>query len=224
MTNLLTYGNIRLADIHAQKPENWDLQDATHIRVTLPASSENIIKMQEKGFLLADRTLGVSINLNRAGTELEKYVRMEIRETSGYRKEIFQIAKTSFQDDRRFHILPHFDSDVADCILADWVKDLNNCLVCFYKESVIGFLDLEEEEPDKQCIHLAAIQERYRATGAALSLYAKAVSLCKKRGYKKIEGRISSKNIAVMNLYTFLSGTFFSPEDIYLKEVISCDT
>ena len=52
-----------------------------------------------------------------------------------------------------------------------------------------------------------------------MSLYAEAVKIAKDRGYKKLAGRISSKNTAVMNLYSYFGAHFENPLDIYIKEV-----
>ena len=55
--------------------------------------------------------------------------------------------------------------------------------------------------------------------GAGMALYVKACLLAKERGYKKLEGRISSQNTSVMNIYASLGAIFSEPLDIYLKEV-----
>ena len=68
-------------------------------------------------------------------------------------------------------------------------------------------------------IHLAAVKQKYRLTGAALSLYANAAEECKKQKKFFLDGRISSTNTAVMNLYASLGAVFFDPMDIFLKEV-----
>ena len=50
-----------------------------------------------------------------------------------------------------------------------------------------------------------------------MSLYARAVEIAKEKGYKKLDGRISSQNTAVMNLYAYLGASFSDPEDIFIK-------
>ena len=59
------YGAVRLADIEASQPAEWNISGATHVRVMLPASSASELNMQERGFFWADRTLKVSISLAR---------------------------------------------------------------------------------------------------------------------------------------------------------------
>lgn len=213
------YDDIILADIKADTPEQWNIEGATHIKVEMPTSSDFEIKMQDEGFYLADRTLGVSISLSRLSDDLEKYVRLPIMETNDYKEDILRIASASFVHDRRFHIVPMLSKDIASRVLKDWIENLDKTLVCLYKEQVIGFLNLKETANDTLFVHLAAVDEKYRLTGAAMALYAKACLLAKERGYKKLEGRISSQNTAVMNIYASLKATFLEPKDIYLKEV-----
>ncbi len=219
MTELITYGDIRLLDIRDEAPAVWDTQGATHLRVTLPAAAGNVPAMQARGYTFADRTLGVSVNLRRTALDFGKLVRMEVVETKGYREDILRIAKLSFPEDRRFHILSQPDDRIAGLVLEEWVNSLDACLVCLYKGNPVGFLALRADETEAQFVYLAAVEEKYRAAGAALSLYAKAAALTQERGYRQLTGRVSSRNTPVMNLYAYLGGTFSAPEDIFLKEV-----
>lgn len=213
------YGNIRLLDIEAVQPEQWDTDNATHVRVFMPANSAYEVEMQRKGFLLADRTVGVSITLSKYRPDLVKLVRMEVIETDAYKDDIFEIARASFPYDRRFHIIPECTQEVKDMVLAEWFRDIDKANVCLYKGEPVGFLVLKQTEPDTLFIHLAAVLEKYRITGAAMSLYAKAVLTAIEHGMKKLNGRISTQNTAVMNLYAYLGASFTDPVDIYLKEI-----
>lgn len=213
------YGNVRLLDIEAEKPEQWDICNATHIRVLMPTNSTYEVEMQRKGFLLADRTIGVSITLSKCRLDLEKHVRMEIAESNAYQDAIFEIARSSFPYDRRFNITPECTQEVMDEVLTEWFREIDKAHVCLYKGTPVGFLVLKQTETDTMFIHLAAVLEKYRMTGAALSLYAKAVLTAIEHGMKKLNGRISTQNTAVMNLYAFLGASFSDPVDIFLKEI-----
>ena len=213
------YGDISLADIVAEKPDNWDITDATHVRVQLPSSASFGIKMQKAGFLFADRTIKTSISLSKCPLNLEKMLRLPIVENSAYKADILRIACASFVSDRRFHITPDCNADIAAHVLGTWVNELEDVLVCLFKEIPVGFLALKKTGPDSLFVHLAAVEEKYRMTGAAMALYAQACIIARERGYKKLEGRISSQNIAVMNLYTAFGAKFSLPQDIFLKEV-----
>lgn len=213
------YGSIRLFDAEASEPEEWDFSGATHARIILDARSEYEEKMQQHGFLFADRTLKTSITLMRCPVDLNKMIRLPLVETKEYKAEILRIACASFVDDRRFHILPECNPAIAQVVLKKYVVELETLLVCLFHDKPIGFLALKETAPDSLFVHLAAVEERYRLSGAAMSLYAGALRLATEQGYKRLEGRISSRNTAVMNIYSVFGATFSEPQDIFLKEV-----
>ncbi len=215
---LLKFGNVKLRDIEDEAVADWRTAGATHLRVQLPASSENVIEMQKRRYFWADRTLGVTINLMRPKLDYGKLVRMEVTERDDLKDDILRIAKNSFPDDRRFHILSECDEDIAALVLETWVREMSGALVCMYKERPVGFAELRETGGDGLFIHLAAVEEKYRQAGAAMSLYAKAAELAAKRGYKRLCGRISTANTPVANLYAFLGASFEKPCDIFLKE------
>lgn len=182
-----------------------------------PSDAENEIIMQRNGYFFAERTLLATINLSRCTIDTKKLIRMPIHCTNGHKDEIFAIAKKSFPYDRRFHLKPYCDVDEAKTEIKKWVDELDNVLICFYKDVLIGFLALKESNEDTLFVHLAAVDEKYRLTGAAMSLYARSIEIAKEKGYKKLEGRISSQNTAVMNLYAHLGASFSEPEDIFIK-------
>lgn len=183
----------------------------------MPANADNEINMQKDGYFFADRTLHASINLSRFTIDTKKLIRLNIVSTKEHKEEIFEVARKSFPYDRRFHLAPETDNKAAEIEIKKWVENLDDVLVCFYKDSVIGFLALKETDSETLFVHLAAVDEKYRLTGAAMSLYARAVEIAKENGYKKLDGRISSQNTAVMNLYAYLGASFSDPEDIFIK-------
>ena len=183
----------------------------------MPANADNEINMQKDGYFFADRTLHASINLSRFTIDTKKLIRLNIVSTKEHKEEIFEVARKSFPYDRRFHLTPETDNKAAEIEIKKWVENLDDVLVCFYKDSVIGFLALKETDSETLFVHLAAVDEKYRLTGAAMSLYARAVEIAKEKGYKKLDGRISSQNTAVMNLYAYLGASFSDPEDIFIK-------
>jgi GNAT superfamily N-acetyltransferase len=213
------YDKFILLDIHEDKPGDWAASDATNMRVHLPSLPEYEVFMMERGFFWADRTIGTSINISGCSLDLNRLIRMKVDETSNYKEEIANIAKSSFTYDRRFHIRPQCDMSVAGLLLQEWIDAVDKCFVCMHKDAPVGFLALKETEPDTLFVHLAAVMEQYRTAGAAMSLYAKALQAAKERGYKKLNGRISTLNMSVMNLYAYLGARFSDPEDIFLKEL-----
>lgn len=212
------YDDITLKNIVAESPEVWETSDATHVRVSLPSEIGNMLAMQDMGYQYVDRMLDVTIGLKRINTDLQKSIRLQPVLISDRKEEIKELAVRSFVRDRRFHVEPEYCPEVARKIICGWVDEIPEFYVCIYKEQIIGFLALKEVEDKKSsAIYLAAVDEKYRASGAAMSLYANAILVGLEKGYQSITGYISSSNTAVMNLYAHLGGTFSNPQDIYVK-------
>ena len=132
----------------------------------------------------------------------------EVISTENVESEIENIALKSFPYDRRFHVRPLPDQETAEAVLSVWIDGLNNTYVCRYKDRTIGFIDLEAIDDETCFVHLAAVEEKYRASGCAVSMYAWAMQYAEQHGFKKLAGRVSTMNTAVMNLYSFLGANF----------------
>ena len=206
-----TYGNIVVAN------EETDA-NATVCRIVESAGAANEIARQKNGFFFADRTVKTTIGLSKIAVDLDRFIRLPIVETTEYKDDILRIAVASFGYDRRFHVLPDCSTDVSGVVLKRWVDELDTAFVALFKEQPVGFLALKETAPDTVFVHLAAVEEKYRMTGAAMALYANACKIAKERGYKKLEGRVSTQNAAVMNVYAAFGATFSDPQDIFIKE------
>lgn len=187
--------------------------------IVAPADAGNEIRMQRDGFFFVDRTVKTTISLPKITVDLERFIRLPIVETAEYKNDILRIAVASFAYDRRFHVQPDLNAEVAAEVLKQWVGELDKVFVAMFKDQPVGFLALKETAADTLFVHLAAVEEKYRMTGAAMALYANACKVAKERGYKKLEGRVSTQNTAVMNVYTAFGATFSDPRDIFIKEV-----
>lgn len=186
--------------------------------IVAPTHPANEIRMQRDGFFFVDRTVKTTISLSKIAVDLDRFIRLPIVETAEYKNDILRIAVASFAYDRRFHVQPDLNAEVAAEVLKQWVGDLDTVFVALFKEQPVGFLALKETVPDTLFVHLAAVEEKYRMTGAAMALYANACKIAKERGYKKLEGRVSTQNTAVMNVYTAFGAIFSEPQDIFIKE------
>lgn len=231
---ILQYGQVKLADINFCNTEDIKISCgeiisfaeencASNIRIKLPSlCTEAIRKIHVRGggYVFGDRTISTVINLRQdSNINCEFASRFDIQISENCTEEIINIAKNSFPFDRRFHIRPEYDNDLAEKVITDWIGKLKAPFVCIHKGKVIGFLYLEQVKEDTAFITLSAVSERYRASGAAMAIYANAINYAKEKGLRKIEGRISSLNMAVMNLYAYFGAKFSQPEDIYLKEI-----
>ena len=187
--------------------------------IVAPTDAANEIRMQRNGFFFADRTMKTTISLSKIAVDLDRFIRLPIIKTTDFKDDVLRIAVASFAYDRRFHVLPDCSTDVSSVVLKKWAEELDTFFVALFKERPVGFLALKETAPDTVFVHLAAVEEKYRMTGAAMALYANACKIAKERGYKKLEGRVSTQNAAVMNVYAAFGATFSDPQDIFIKEV-----
>jgi len=211
-------------------------------KIIEPTSAANEVARQREGALFADRTLGVTIIPSRVSVDLKRLMRLEMVETEDYREDILRIAEASFVYDRRFNLTPDCDVSVRHEELKRWVDELGPTWVALMKGVPVGFMNLKEvssaecgvqsadalsakhqalstKQSTTLSYHLVAVEEKYRLSGAALGLYAKGIEVARERGYKKLVGRISSQNVAVLNIYAMFGAQFSAPEDIFLKEL-----
>lgn len=195
--------------------EQYDINGRCYEREVLPSCADTEFDMVRNGWYFADRTLKVSIPLAKVSDDLKRLQRIPVVESEAYRDEIFRIAHESFTRDRRFHVAPKCDQTISAVVLRKWVGELGPSLVCLYHDKPIGFLNLKAN-----VVYLAAVEAKYRVTGAAMGLYARAIEICGEKGYKTMDGRVSSLNTPVMNLYTYFGGQFSEPEDVFLRELL----
>lgn len=212
------YGPYNLADIDAMEPAAWDFGDAGCARVQLPSFAAYELEMQRMGFLFGDRTLKASISMANCTMDLNKWIRLPVVESLEYKTDILRISLDAFEYDRRFNFLPDCSKDTAEFVLKEWISELGSVLIAMFKEQPIGFLALAQTSKDALFVRLAAVEKKFRLTGAAMALYARACQITQEKGYKKLDGRISSQNTAVMNIYATFGATFSEPKDIFLKK------
>ena len=170
--------------------------------------------LRQKSFVFIERTVQATIPLKNSA-DFKKFCRLPL-EVSELNERISEIAKKSFVQDVRF-----FDSVppvMNEKLLENFLSEMKTCYVCRVKNEIAGFIEVVESEEKSECIiRLAAVDEKFRLSGAALSLYAGAADLWREKNFRKITGRISTKNIPVVNLYATLGANFSRPHDIYFR-------
>ncbi len=211
--------NFVLREIVTDEVTDFPLDGCDYIRVKTPAKYEFQDDLEKKGFFRADRMLKVSINLKRIDPDIDKKIRQQVVSVTDKEEEIFAIAKKSFPVDRRFHISREYNDDLASSVIRHRMGEIQEYFVVLYKDAPIGFAGITEIEEKVFEIKLAAVDEKYRMTGAAISLYNFLVKEYASRGGKQLIGWISTVNCPVMNLYSALGAVFSEPSDIFLKKV-----
>ena len=170
--------------------------------------------LRQNNFVFIDRTIQATIPL-KSSSDFKKFCRLPL-ETSELNERISEIAKKSFTQDVRFFdsVPPTFDEK----ILENYLSEMKTCYICRVKNEIAGFIEVVDSDEKSECIiRLAAVDEKFRLSGAALSLYAGAADLWREKNFRKITGRISTKNFPVVNLYATLGANFSRPYDIYFR-------
>lgn len=188
-------------------------------RIIEPEQRELASALRAQGFCMIDRTLKVTISLSKR-VDFSSFCRIPVEEQEGELERIYEIAEDSFLLDSRFISYANAaDEEIRQEIHAR-VGQMKKFYVCRCKGEVAGFLELtrKEENSSEAEISLAAVDAKYRVAGVALSLYAGVAKLCQEQGMKRLWGRISARNVSVMNLYTTLGASFSIPYDVYCKE------
>jgi hypothetical protein len=219
MIEIKEYGSFILLNIECNEPFTWDEKSVSYIRVCMPATKENERVMRHRGFYQIDRLLEASINLKKNKLDFDSLVRVKPCHVTNKREDVLNIALSSFSMDSRFYFDIENDNEKAAIVIADWINNLSEYFIYNYKDKIIGFLALREID-DSAFVHLAAVEKQYRITGAGISLYAHAANECKKKNYSILNGRISTLNTAVMNIYSYLGASFSNPTDVFIKRTI----
>ena len=189
------YNNFDISECEINS--NDDINDISEndfdiVKLIINPKNCDVVDMEKRGYMFADRTIETSIPLSHQDN-LEKFIRLPIVETDEYKDELFQIASKSFPYDRRFHLKKQYNQELADTVIKDWIYKLDKSLVCFYKKIPIGFLSLKQIDEKNNFVHLAAVDEKYRYTGAAMALYSKAIINSKMR-FQSGGGEFTRKN------------------------------
>ncbi len=173
--------------------------------------------LRQKNYVFVDRTIKASIPLKES-TDFSKLCRLKIEESAPDDR-IKKLAAENFIEDVRFFasIPPKFDKE----LFADYFSQVKICYICQVKNDIAGFIEIVETADKSNgkvgMIRLAAVDSNYRLAGAALSLYAGAADLYRQKNFRRLEGRISCKNMPVLNLYASLGAVFSVPLDIYIR-------
>ena len=175
--------------------------------------------LRQQGYCMIDRTLKATVSLGKK-MDFSSLCRIPVEKHEGSFQRINEIAESSFMQDSRFmSSADASDEEIRQEVHAR-VSRMKNFYICRCKGEIAGFLELSWNEANliEAEISLAAVDEKYRVAGVALSLYAGVAKICQEQGVKRLWGRISARNVSVMNLYAALGASFSLPYDIYCKE------
>lgn len=203
---------------HAFRGDSDQDRPAFVYRIEEQVNLNRIPYWLQRGYVLADRTIQVNVPLKRSAADFRKQIRMEVFLTHEYRDMVWRIAEKSFPQDTRFRVTIPPDEDLASERVRQYLADKDEWFVCRYKEEIVGFIVPDIVETGRTVsVYLAAVDEKYRTAGAALSLYHYVAQYYKELGYEKMTGIISSRNTAVANVWVSLGASFGETRDIFLR-------
>jgi L-amino acid N-acyltransferase YncA len=122
---------------------------------------------------------------------------------------ISRIARNSFRTDR-FHLDPNLDPERADERYARWVArafddgEIVLALEDRRAQRLVGFYHLRETVRATVDLALLAIDPACHRRGLGTAMSRAAMELCRMRGYRSIVTRVSTNNLASLNLHTRL--------------------
>lgn len=190
-------------------------------QIIKPEDRELAASLRKQGYCMIDRTLKVTVSLGKR-VDFSAFCRIPVEEHCGDMERICEIAEESFLLDSRFMTSSQATvEEICENIRAR-VGQMKNFYVCRCRGDIAGFLELatDEKNPAEAEISLAAVDPKYRVAGVALSLYGGVAKICQEQGLKRLGGRISARNVSVMNLYVTLGASFSLPQDVYVR---SCE-
>lgn len=204
---------------HLNEAEDWQKVGNGPIQWTIMPERRDLAEfLRSQGYCMIDRTIRATISLQKR--DFSRFCRIPLEQMSHPEERIKKIAESSFLLDSRFFACASAKTEEIKEQIDFYVRSMGAFHICRCKNEIAGFLEIaaDEENAEKQAvIRLAAVDEAYRIAGAALSLYAGAADFCRLRGLQRLWGRISSRNMAVMNLYATLGAAFSLPQDVYVK-------
>ncbi len=204
---------------HLNEAEDWQKIDNRPIRWTISPERLDLAEfLRRHDYCMIDRTIRATISLQNR--DFSRFCRIPLEQMNHPEERIKKIAESSFLLDSRFFTCAAAKTEEIKEQIDFYVRSMGTFHICRCKNEIAGFLEIatDEENAGKQAvIRLAAVDEAYRIAGAALSLYAGAADFCRLQGLQRLWGRISSRNMAVMNLYATLGAAFSLPQDVYVK-------
>lgn len=190
----------------------------SYARISVPTDTVSAHTMMDKNLVLVDRTVEVKVSLRK--NDFSKCCRMDVLYSDADQALIEDIASRCFEGDHRFYVTDDPNREIlANCILKQWLQEQNMFYQCMHEDRIVGFADIRrlEEVHNAPFVYLAAVEKEYRSAGAAMSLYAYIFQTFKDQGEKFVYGRISTRNMSVMNLYASFGALFEKPLDVFVK-------
>ncbi len=199
--------------------EEWAAFRVKPSKVVVDSDAKEIAELlRNEGYFMVDRTIKATIPIKK-DRDFSRLCRIPLERINELENRIYEIAKQAFLPDSRFFDKTNTSDDEKRGSICAFVDEMKSFYICRFRGEIAGFLEVlpDVENQNQAIIRLAAVDEKYRVAGVAASLYAGAVEKCREQGIKKLWGRISSRNMSVMNLYASMGAAFSQPLDVYVR-------
>jgi ribosomal protein S18 acetylase RimI-like enzyme len=104
----------------------------------------------------------------------------------------------------------------------DYVDEINESdieiIVSRLKGEIVGFTVLKKLSDESCEIQLGAVSPQFQSLGISVSLYLYTAFHAISKGFKTMEGSISSVNLNSLNMFLFLGARLNDVYDIYILE------
>lgn len=177
--------------------------------------------MEQKGYTFHNRTILGEISMSSLNEALIHKINADIRSNKEFTKDLYELAQRTFVKDRRFHLKRYFDQSFANRIIVGYIdalaKEDTVIFKCYHKDKLIGFTIVKRIDAALCENVLGAVDPLYHNQGVAKNLYSYMLkTLRDAERYKKYYGRISTTNVASINLHRVLGAKYSLPEDEYI--------
>lgn len=178
--------------------------------VTIPADDRTSAdELVRRGFRLAERSIPIEIPLGRFQSSLAqgKKSRLLVRYDWDL-KEVFSLAKNSFETDGRFALdMEQNDTALKNELLLGYISELKEVgamSTCLYSSDGLEGFNLWVLQGDTGRVVLGAMAQRYRGTGMALSLYSQTAIAMRANNVVVLRDIVACSNTASLNLHSIL--------------------
>lgn len=189
-------------------------------------------ELAERGFRFLDRILYMEINLAKKNKRTDNDSK-RILQKQGivfaydevFTESMYQVAYKAYTSDRRFHLNPVFSQQDAIPVIKAYIDEcrLRHMKICktLYHDELLGYVIIDETADEKKCYFenvLGVTTPGIKGKMVAEALY-DSVLTGEKNNFKKYIGRVSSSNMASVNLHFQLGAKVRYIYDEYIYKI-----
>ncbi len=187
---------------------------------TDPEDVARVQALRKREFVFHNRTVLGTVSLKALSGPLFERARSQVEVDTRVDQAVYGLAYTAFPKDRRFHLKADFDQDFANAVLKSYIDHYSQQDVLvfrsMYKDELAGFTIVQLKEGGACENVLGAVSPLYQGRGIAIGLYTGMLKHLQNLGMKELSGRISTTNMASINLHIALGAKYSHPEDDYI--------